>query len=271
MIKRILIAMVVLVGTMPQLGHAGIFDNWVSGLWRQRQQKPPTIPVLIVHDSPGMTIEVKGKYKLYDPHTQDFISTRFIGKRKFMSPMQDGLNWGEEFPGVFQLAIVPDNATITTIVDGIEYRGAIVIYDIGGTLSVVNYVEVEDYLNSILAKQYTQPLPEEELAAIAIAARTQAYYQAMNPSNTYWAVDGRKIGYEGYAVTHSPIGIDKAIDSTRYMALFEQNNPFPADWSKASIPLTEAENLAKKGDHAAQILMKAFPDASLKLGYIPAR
>jgi hypothetical protein len=218
-----------------------------------------------------LIVEVKGKYKLYDPHTQEFISTRFIGKRKFMQPLQDGLSWGEEFPGLFQLAIVPDNSKVTTVVDGIEYRGAVVVYDIGGAVSVVNYVDVEDYLNSVLSKQYTQQLPDEELSAIAIAARTNAYYQAMNPSNSYWTIDGRKVGYEGYAVTHSNQAMDKAINSTRYMALFESDNPIAADWSKARISLDEAENLAKKGDHAVQILMKAFPQASLKLGYIPTK
>lgn len=256
----------------------------ISGYFKRPEPMlPPMIRVLIVNDQPGVVLEVKGKYKIFDPYTKEHISTRFTGKRKFIQATEDGIKWGEEFPGLHQLLIVPDDLSITTTVDGIEYRGSIYIFDVGGTISVVNQIYIEDYLDSILSLQYRNPLPDEALAAIAIAARTNAYFQAKHPKNQFWDVDGQQAGYQGYAVTHQPSGIDKAIYDTRYMIMSlgnseDGNKPFPAYWnsnsdSKATkepaiysrISLLKVEEMAQKGEHAAQILAKAFPNASIRL------
>src|SRR5262249_11555913 len=147
----------------------------------------------------GVVLEVKGKYKIFDPHTKEHISTRYTGKRKFIQAVSDGLKWGEEFPGVHQLLVTPDGPDVTIIVDGIEYHGPVYVYDIGGTISVVNQVPVEEYVSSILSQHYREPLSPETLAAIAIAARTSAYYSAENPKSDYWSIDAQQMGYQGFA------------------------------------------------------------------------
>ena len=226
---------------------------------------PPKIKVLIAKKKPGVLLEVKGKYKVYDPHTKEHISTRFIGKRKYMQPMAQGLKWGEEFPGVYQLMIMPDDARTTTLVDGIEYRGSIYIYDVEGQLSVVNEVEIEDYLSSIMATQTNKETPEEVLGALAIANRTQTYYQAGHPKTSFWDVDGEKMGYEGFAAAQSASLVAKSLQTTKYMVLIENEIPFDAGWAKACLSLPDAERLAKQGQTAADILGKAFPGASIKV------
>jgi len=271
---------------MPFTGHvdAGFWDQIKNPFWKPAQAMPPMIKVLIVHDEPGVVIEVKGKYNLFDPNTREHISTRFVGKRKFIQALKDGLRWGEEFPGVFQLLIAPEDFSSTTIVDGIEYQGAIYIYDIGGSISVVNEINIEDYLKSILARQYLEPLKEETLAALAITARTNAYAQALNPKTEYWAVDGRKMGYLGHAVTNSNTGIERAIRATKYLILSKSGmnsgaiTPFLGAWGDvktlpdaqaSKITIKDADEMAIKGSHAAQILSKAFPDSSIVLMYKP--
>lgn len=285
MMRKLLMIAFALICYIP-FSQAGILDDWLTNLWRGQKPEPPTIKVLIVHDQPGVVLEVKGKYKIYDPHQNNYLSTRFIGKRKFIQALQDGLKWGEEFPGVHQLKIVPDDKNTTTIVDGIEYRGTIYVYDIGGTISVVNEVDIEDYLASILEPQFDENLSPETFAAIAITARTNAYYQAMNPKNTYWAVDAGSVEYEGYAVTKRATAVDKALQATKYMVLVlpndqtKKNETFPAQWGSTTggkvpkenavfsrISLFQAEDLAKAGEHAAQILAKAFPNAQIVLMY----
>lgn len=247
---------------------------------KKMPKSPQLIRVLLVHDKPGVVMEVKGKYKIYDPKDFSLISSRYAGQRRYIQAVRDGIKWGEEFPGVFQLMIVPDNQATTTIVDGIEYRGSIYVYDVGGTISIVNDVYVEDYIQSMLAPQYRDEMPEEVLAALAITARTAIYYEAQNPKNAYWDVDGRKTGYLGYAATNLNSPIEHAIYSTRYLVMTLPDNnakasPFLAQWSStkdkmqqartANISLADAEAMAKKGDHAAQILSKAFPGATLVL------
>lgn len=279
MIARIFMLLLAIAPMAPQ-AEAGLWEGITGFFSKPIPAQPPSLKVLVVHDQHGVVLEVKGKYQIYDPHTNEHISTRFIGKRKFIQALKDGLKWGEEFPGVHQLLIVPEDKNVTTTVDGIEYRGLVYIYDIGGAISVVNAVDIEDYLMSTLASKYPDQLPEEELAAVAIASRTYAYWLAQNPKNEFWAITAQQSGYQGHAVINVTGGIEKAIEATRYMVMSQQGTPegtaatFPAVWNGktadqgavvAKISLDDAENMAKQGDHAAQILEKAFPDTSIVL------
>lgn len=267
--------------TMPL--QAGWLDSITGYFTKAAPAAPPKIKVLIVHDQPGVVLEVKGKYKIFDPYTKDHLTTRFVGKRKFIQAVRDGIKWGEEFPGIHQLVIVPDDKNTTTIVDGIEYRGSIYVYDVDGTISVVNETFIEDYLASTLALRYREPMSDEALAAIVIAARTTAYYQAENPKSEFWSADGRQVDYQGYAATRQQSGIEQAISATRYMVMssmsarFGEAVPFIADWKKdgqpksaaqavvSQISLAQVSELAQKGEHAAQILAKAFPGTKIEL------
>lgn len=258
--------------------EGGVIENMFSSWWKKPKAEPPMIKVLVVHDQPGVVLEVKGKYKLHDPHTQEYISTRFIGKRKFIQALNDGLKWGEEFPGVHQLEVVPDDSKTTTLVDGVEYKGNIYVYDIGGTISIVNEVPLEDYLRGLLVPQFERKVPVEVANAIAIAARTNALYFIQNAPSDYWSVEAEKVGYEGNAASAHNNGIVEAIKETRNMVMEKDGGLFPAVWGSSEggssssekpvfsrITLFDAENLAEKGDHAAQILGQAFPGSSITL------
>lgn len=280
MALRILMLMLAL-GSMAAPVQAGWFDTLTSYFKKPAPATPPTIKVLIVHDRTGVVLEVKGKYKIFDPHTGDHLSTRFVGKRKFIQAVSDGIKWGEEFPGIHQILITPDEAGTTTIVDGIEYHGPVYVYDIGGTISIVNQIYIEDYLSSILAQRYREPFSEETLAAAVIAARTSAYYNAENPGSQYWSVDGQQTGYQGFAAISHSSPIEQAIKATRFMVMSsypvsqDQVTTFLAQWKQdgngtgreviSKISLAEAEQMAKRGDHAAQILNKAFPGVKIEL------
>lgn len=244
--------------------EAGILENWSAYVMKQ-EARPATIKVLVAQNKPGIVLEVRGKYKIYDPNTMEHISTRFMGKRKFLQPLSNGIKWGEEFPGIYQILIVADEPNSTTIVDGVEYAGNLYIYDVAGQISVVNELAVEDYLDSLLSVKYDAPYPEEYLGAIAIASRTQAYDVIGNPKTKYWDIDGTKIGFEGYAATQKQNGIDKALLTTRNMVMTLNDKPFDASWEAAKIKPLDAERLAKSGDSAAQILNKAFPGMTLKV------
>lgn len=261
--------------------QAGLWDN-VTGYFKGRtQSEPPTIRVLILHDVEGAKLEVRGKYRLFDPYTKSHISTRFTGKSRYIQALSDGLKWGEAFPGLYQLKIQPDDASTTTVINGHEYDGLIYVYDIGGTISIVNELPVEDYVHSVLGSYRNDNLEPETLAAIAIVARTNAYFQAVNPKNTYWAVDADKVGYQGLLPGSS--AVDDAVRLTRYMIMSRTGiyegiaTPFAAqfgplaagqsakDMTVSKISLEEANAMAQRGEHAAQILAKAFPGTTIML------
>lgn len=282
MILRFLFLLLALMPVSASL-QAGWLDTISSYFQKSGPTAPPKIKVLIVHDQPGAVLEVKGKYKIFDPHTKEHITTRFVGKRNFVQALRDGIKWGEEFPGIHQLVIVPDDKNTMTIIDGIEYPGSIYVYDVDGAISIVNETFIEDYLTSILAARYRDPLPEEARAAIAIAARTTAYYQAENPKSDFWAADGRQVDYKGLSSASDHNSMHRAITATRYMimsstsARFGEAIPFIADWKQSGqaktaaqaqvsqLTLGQVNELAQQGEHAAQILGKAFPGTKIEL------
>lgn len=258
-----------------------------AGLWNRISDvfvggskcESPTISLLLLRDSEGINLEVKGKYSLFDPYNDAYISSRFIGKRRYLQPGSDGLRWGEAFPGLYQLRIRPDETNTITYLDGHPYCGSIYIYDVGGSLSFVNQLPVEDYiLISLSAEESINCLHSETLAALAIVARTNAYYQAQHPKNPYWTVDAKKVNYNGCNNIEVP-EIEDAVALTRHMimsctGIYEGvATPFLAEIgpitpgigmtyknvAKAKISLDEAEEMAQQGAHAAQILSRAFP------------
>lgn len=272
-VKVFLLAAFLLGGTLEANTLETAFSNWWKGI-----SKAPAVKVLIVHDQPGAVLEVKGKYKIFDPYTGNFLSTRVIGKRRFIQPLSDGLKWGEEFPGIHQIEIVPDDVKTTIAVDGVEYKGALYVYDIGGTISIVNEVPLEDYLKILLTPQFEKNLPSELAAAIAITARTNTWHQVQNGSSTYWSIDASKVGYQGSAAAAAHTDVSDAINATRNMILVKEGVTFPAEWGSsaggagkdakptfARISFFEAEELAKKGNHADKILNEAFPDSTVSL------
>lgn len=261
--------------------QAGVWDNVASCFKGQTRSEPPTIRVLVLHNVEGANLQVRGRYSLRDPYTHTHISSRFAGKSRYIQAMGDGLKWGESFPGLYQLKIEPADHLMQVNIDGCEYEGSIYVYDVGGAISIVNQTSIEQYISSILANYEEQNLEPEALAALVIAARTNAYFQSVNPKNNYWAVDGQKVGFQGSVCGNSPLA--KAIRLTRHMIMSKTGvyervaTPFAAqfgdlpsgqsakDVEVSKISLEEANALAQKGEHAAQILAKAFPGTTIML------
>jgi len=262
--------------------EAGIWNRITDTFQGTQKPLPPSIRVLLIHDAKGVDLEVKGKYSLYDPYTGDYLSSRFIGKNRHIQGLSDGLKWGEAFPGLYQIKIKPDSSDTVTVIDGKNYEGETYVYDIGGTISVVNDVPIEHYVKAILAQYQEMNLDPEMLSALAIVIRTNGYYQAVNPKNTFWAVNAQKIGYNGdHPVSPS---IEEALKVTRYMIMSQTGvyegmaTPFAAQFDArtpggdsardariAKLSLEQANELAQKGEHAAQILGKAFPGTTIML------
>ena len=264
--------------------EAGWMDSITGAFNRTAQSETPTIKVLLTHDQDMVILEVKGTYNLYDPRNGELISTRFKGKRRNVRALKEGLAWGEEFPGIHQIAIIPDNYETKTIVDGIEYIGGIFIYDVGGTISIVNKVPVENYLDSIMSPMFRNEMPQELLSALAVTARTNAYSQAQNSKTPYWDVDASQVGYKGTFTVTQGSPVQKALQQTQFLVLNRVGvnewvtTPFAVQWGAynigkgqqdqplySKISILEAENMAKKGIRADVILTKAFPDTTIEL------
>lgn len=254
-------------------GHQHVFTKEVS--------RPPNIRVLIIHDVPSANLEVQGGYTLSDPYQGNSVGRRLHGKQRLIEARPMGLRWGEEFPGLFQLKVAPSGPDSIIYVDGIPYRGTVTFYDIGGTLSAVNELPVETYVAAQLGAQQSR-LPPEALAALAIAARSQAYHLSNHPKNPYWDVDAQASRYSGECDGEIAEAAQAAVEGTSFMVLTQgknvQDQPeiYPAQWAlavnssvkgQAVLSATEASSLAERGADAAQILEKIFPGTSLQRMY----
>ena len=196
----------------------------------------PSIKVLVAHDVPKAILEVKGSYNMLDPNDNTILGRRLVGKRRLLEPMYTGLKWGEEFPAIYQLQIVPTSADSVVVVDGVSYRGTMTFFDVGGTLSIVHELPIEEFVLSQLANQ-SGTLPEEALAALAIAARSQAYYMSEHPRNEFWAVDAMTSGYQGDEIAEQAFDVQRAVQGTKFMVLMQPlagsgtATVLPAKWS----------------------------------------
>ncbi|MCH9612882.1 MAG: hypothetical protein S4CHLAM102_13820 [Chlamydiia bacterium] len=193
---------------------------------------PPMIRVLVKENSPGALLEVKGGYKIYNPQNGKQLSS---GKKKryYVIPHKDGIKWGEGFPGIYQVQVVPTSPDSTILVDGIQYKGSVSIYHIDNLVHVINEVDIENLLKSSLNSQLaSQKLMEPALEAIAIAMRTNYYYLAQNAPNAFWHVRAEDCCYLGACEMQINPLIDDCIDATRYNILTLNNAPFPTTWNE---------------------------------------
>ena len=213
--------------------------------------QPQNIRILLKKDASEALLEVKGGYYIHNPYDGSRISSGMFGKRFLVRASKDGLKWGESFPGIHQIAIVPKSNDTSILLDGIQYDGIIAVYKVGKKLHIVNEVSVESFLKATLSSQFTYPYEMEVMSAIAIAARTTAYFHVNKNPETFWHVGKDEYQYYGSALVIPDSSIVKAIDATRDMIMVSSINgkklPFAAIWTEHSGGKTAAfHNIFRK-------------------------
>ncbi|MBY0529494.1 MAG: SpoIID/LytB domain-containing protein [Rhabdochlamydiaceae bacterium] len=196
--------------------------------------KPMTIKVLVAQKKEKIFLEARGSYHVYQPVDGKQLSSGNSSKRAFVISDPLGLKWKERYLGSSHLRIVPGDAQSTLLVDGIEYRGCLEIYDMGGKLNIVNEVSLEHYLKSCLTSQFQEEMDEDVMDSIAIVARTNAQYLVSRKPNAPWHVEAQEVGYQGYALTLQNLHVDRSIDNTKNLILTYQDQPFAATWTEDS-------------------------------------
>jgi Stage II sporulation protein len=224
----------------------------------------PKIKVLLEKDTPSAFLEARGPYRVVRKDSGTVLSSGTVGKRFVVHALQDGLRWGEEYPDVYQISVLPLTRDACLFVNGIQYKGAVSIYHVRNSrITIVNEVAIEDYLKATLAVQYDEALTKEAMAALAIAARTEAYSKALQGASTTrpWDIAAHEADYYGLGVTQRKNGVDDAVDWTRYMVLESLKQQGPAQ--NVQLSSTKADELAKKGFDAQKILKTAFPHTKI--------
>jgi len=214
----------------PFFGFASLFPE--SDLSILEADKPATIKVLLSHQVDGALVEVRGPHKVYNPHDGRLLTTRLMGRRYHLSPLPNGIKWGNDFQRIHQIRIMPKSNRSSILVNGIQYKGCLDAYLVEDKISIVNEVAVEDYLKSTLTTQMKHTMAEEVMDAIAIAARTNAYCVAMKNKKRFWHVRADDTGYEGMGVTQLSGNVERAIDTSRYLVMLHKGHPFATGWNE---------------------------------------
>lgn len=197
-----------------------------------QSDKPATMKVLIAKQKDKVYLEAKGAHNIYNPLNGILLAEESSKTKEWVTTDNRGLQWDGLLPGVFQFRVVPANSQTTLHVDGTEYKGCLEVYEMKGKLYVINEIDIERYLKSTLSSLPVTELDEEVMDAIAIAARTNAYYLATRKNESFWNVDAQEVGYQGQGVTLQNLEIERAINSTRHMVMLYKGMPFPATWTK---------------------------------------
>jgi len=223
------------------------------------------INILLEQNVHEALLEVCGPYYIYDPSNNSKITSGLLSKRFIVRSTAEGLKWGEEFVGINQIRVIPRNKDTSVLLNGIQYDGAIAIYKIGDKLKIINEVDVESYLKSILTDHFSFPIESEAMNAVAIVERTWAYFQIQKNKNYFWHIDKTRIDYQGAALIIPDSAIVEAVDATKDLILVnsESNGPFAAVWNEHSAGKTAPYNMIFRQDLNAPKTGVRSPLASL--------
>jgi stage II sporulation protein D len=199
---------------------------------------PRNIQVLLEKDASEALLEVKGPYYIFNPHNGSKVASGLLGKRFMIHELEQGLKWGEEFSGIHQIYIKPRSEETAIFINGIQYGGGVAVYGVNGTINVVNDIDIEDYVKALLSYELTGSYEPEVLSALAILARTDAYFHATRSEQSFWHVAASEVGYQGSALVAADSPIEKAVETTKHLILVHPSNgknlPFAATWTEHS-------------------------------------
>ncbi len=210
------------------------------------------IKVLVLENKEGALIDVQGGFTIVNPETNKIISSSSKAKRNFLQIGDTLIRWGSEtFPGVSQIRIIPKNKTSSILIDGIQYKGSLEVYNVGGHLQFINKIDVESLLASLLSNHFAQSdYHQTTYEALAISVRTHLYHTILKNQNPFFHVRVEDIGYLGFGASRVKQAIDKAVAHTKHLVLVYNDFPFPTAWTENSAGKTASyeEIFRKKGE-----------------------
>jgi stage II sporulation protein D len=132
---------------------------------------------------------------------------------------------GRPMPAAGFLIIPGRDGTLS--LDGSAFRGRFkILPGAGPTLDVINLVDMEDYLRSVIAQEMSPSWPLDALKAQAVAARTYCVEHALRLADEPWQLNQYSMAYRG-TVTESG-KTNRAVDDTAGVVCLWAGRPFEA-------------------------------------------
>lgn len=185
------------------------------------------VRVLINENARYLSLEVNGRYKIVDPDSGNILS-RGKNLKTTVTAYEKGILLGREkfFTDKILLSVGVNDEII---IDDRRFRGQIqFLRESNSKISVINFVDLEDYIRGILYHETSHYWPMEALKAQAIVSRTfvvdkmeeRKLYEFDVTRDVYSQVYGGK--------TSERYRTNNAVDQTRGKILIYQGKVFPA-------------------------------------------
>lgn len=119
------------------------------------------------------------------------------------------------------------------------YRGRVMVTLADGELTAINYVDLEDYLYSVVGSEMPTSWPQAALQSQAVAARSYALYKRARTRNPFYDVDATTTyqAYKGLEQEHA--NTIAAVDSTENQVVTHNGEVIEAIFHSSSGGFTE--------------------------------
>ena len=137
------------------------------------------VRVAILKNVAQVTIKINSRYQVADPASGQVINEGRRLRRQAVVANEAGIQVGENSLPYNHIRFIPrKDVTIKVGDKERRYRGATdILRSKDGLLTVVNRLDVEDYVRGVLYHEVSHRWPIEAIKAQAVAARTYAFYR----------------------------------------------------------------------------------------------
>lgn len=165
-----------------------------------------------------LTLECSGKYRLiFNDSSSTFEAKR--SKKAIVQEKNFGLIWGDEINPYQDFTIVPI-ADARLLLNGSQYPGTL---HFAYGKKITNHVDVDVIVHVMMQQKDLLPLSPETLKALAIALRTDLYFDPR-------AIPQDELHYQGSAILYQYPQIYEAIKQTSQQVMTYKNKPFPTTY-----------------------------------------
>jgi stage II sporulation protein D len=179
-------------------------------------------------DVSSVQLSIKTPYEVFDNDKGNVI----LQGRKFYNLVVrrnfDGLNFGDYILKARSIKLKPKKEGVI-YVNQRGFRGEIIIIaSADSNITIINYLDIEDYLKGVLYHEISHHWPREALKAQAIVARTYALYESRQNSNKDYDLESTVYSQVYGGINSERARTTQAIEETRNFYLTFQDCPFPA-------------------------------------------
>jgi len=210
----------------------------IAGIDKYNSTLPEIVRVAIVRDSRELDLAIHGKYRLRDMDSGEIISHGNLLVNSKVRLLDRGILVGlDVYPS--KRIIIEPSRDASIVIDERPFRGEVTfIRTPDNHITVVNDINVEDYIKGVLYHEVSHHWPMEALKAQAVAARTYALYSINPPSKPYDVTND--IYSQVYGGRDSErYRTDLAVDHTRGEVLTYDGKIIPAYFHATCAGMTE--------------------------------